>query len=66
MYVLENPDAAVTTNKIITRFKLLVKFLCMFPLLLNGNVRFNQIKKRGEAPVSEAHQAVLTQEQSDL
>lgn len=45
---------AVTTNKIIARFKVLVRFLCMFSLLLSGNIRFNQMQGRGGPPVSEA------------
>lgn len=36
------------------QLKFLVKFLRMFFLLLNGNVKMNQMKKRGGAPVSEA------------
>lgn len=37
----------------------MVQFLCMFSLLLNGNVTFNQMKERGGAPISEARKQHL-------
>lgn len=54
LYTLQTPDAPVTTNKTVMRFQLLVKFLLMFFHLPNKNVKFNQMKKRGWVPVSEA------------
>lgn len=50
VYVLETPDAsAVTTNKIIARFKLLMKVLRMLAVSVSGNVRFNLVERRGGA-----------------
>lgn len=47
------------------QLKFLVKFSCMFFLLLNGNVKMNQMKKREAEPQFQKH-VRNTQEQRAL